>query len=121
MHVILSRAKDPCISHLILFLLYIPRMTTDRAYVYILASGFRHLYIGVTAKLAERKVEHKNRIHPMSFTARYNITQLVHYEEHLSIVKAIARGKQIKGWLRIKKIQLIVGVNPAWRDLSEVY
>ena len=94
-------------------------MTTDRAYVYILASGFKHIYTGVTAKLPERIREHKLRIHPRCFTAKYNIDQLVYYEEHLSIVKAIAREKQIKGWLRVKKIQLIVGSNPTWRDLSE--
>lgn len=94
-------------------------MTTDRAYVYILASGFKHIYTGVTAKLPERIREHKLKIHPRCFTARYNIDQLVYYEEHISIIKAIAREKQIKGWLRIKKIQLIVQSNPTWRDLSE--
>ena len=52
-------------------------MTTDRAYVYILASGFKHIYAGVTARLAERMVEHKGKVHPKCFTARYNMTQLV--------------------------------------------
>ncbi len=120
-HVILSEAKDHCISFLLLQLrlLQRPSMTTDRAYVYILANGFKHIYTGVTAKLAEHVIEHKNKIHPNCFTTRYNITQLVYFEEHLSVVKAIAREKQIKGWLRIEKIQLIVGVNPTWKDLSE--
>jgi len=94
-------------------------MTIDRAHVYILASGFKHIYTGITAKLAERIHEHKTFVHLRCFTARFNITQLVYYEEHVSIVKAIAREKQIKGWLRIKKIQLIVQSNPTWRDLSE--
>jgi putative endonuclease len=94
-------------------------MTTDRAYVYILASGFKHIYTGVTAKLPEGIREHRTFVHPHCFTAKYNITQLVYYEEHIGIVKAIAREKQIKGWLRVKKIQLIVQSNPTWRDLSE--
>jgi len=71
-------------------------MTTDRAYVYILASGFKHIYAGVTAKLPERIREHKTFVHPRCFTARFNIIQFVYYEEHVSIVKAIAREKQIK-------------------------
>ena len=78
----------------------------------LLANGFKHLYTGVTAKLPERLREHKLRVHPTSFTARYHIDQLVYFETHLSIVEAIAREKQIKGWLRIKKIQLIVASNP---------
>ncbi len=93
-------------------------MTTDRAHVYILANGYKRLYTGVTARLVSRMREHKQRLDPNSFTARYNIDQLVWYEEHLSIVTAIAREKQIKGWLRIRKIQLIVSGNPTWRDLS---
>ena len=93
-------------------------MTVERAYVYILANGFKRLYTGVTAKLPERMREHKMRVHPECFTARYNIDQLVWYEEHVSIVGAIAREKQIKGWLRVKKVQLIVGSNPDWTDLS---
>jgi len=90
-------------------------MATDRGYVYILASGFKHIYTGVTAKLPERIREHKMKIHPRSFTAKYNIDQPVYSEEHVSIVKAIAREKQIKGWLRIKKIQLIKRADPKVR------
>jgi putative endonuclease len=93
-------------------------MTTDRAHVYILANGYKRFYTGVTSRLVSRIREHKTRLDPNCFTARDNIDQLVWYEEHLSIVEAIAREKQIKGWLRIKKIQLIVGVNPIWKDLS---
>ncbi len=85
---------------------------------YILANGYKRIYTGVTARLRERVREHQGRIHPESFTARYNIDQLVWFEEHVSIVEAIAREKQIKGWLRIKKVQLIVASNPDWRDLS---
>ena len=48
----------------------------------------------------------------------YNINQLVYYEETSDIKEAIAREKQIKGWLRAKKIALIESINPQWRDLS---
>jgi putative endonuclease len=88
------------------------------AYVYILANGFKRLYIGVTTNLQERIWEHKNHIYPGSFTARYNITQLVYFERYSLITTAIAREKELKGWLRIRKIALIVGENPTWKDLS---
>jgi putative endonuclease len=53
------------------------------------------------------------------FTKKYNITKLVYYEETNDIQVAISREKQIKGWLRCKKIALIESVNPKWNDLSE--
>ena len=53
------------------------------------------------------------------FTKKYNITKLVYYEETNDIQAAIGREKQIKGWLRSKKIALIESVNPEWNDLSE--
>ena len=93
-------------------------MDTDVAHVYILANGFKCLYTGVTSRLVSRIREHKQHLDPNSFTTRYHIDQLVWYEEHLSVVKAIAREKQIKGWLRIKKLRLIIETNPTWRDLS---
>ena len=61
--------------------------------------------------------EHKHKL-LAGFTAKYNITQLVYYEETNDIQSAIAREKQIKGWLRKKKIALIRSVNPRWQDLS---
>ena len=54
-----------------------------------------------------------------SFTQRYRLDRLVYYEQFQSILTAIDREKKIKGWLRIKKIALIVSANPEWRDLSE--
>ncbi len=90
----------------------------DSAYVYILASKGKRLYIGITTKLEHRIWQHKNKIHPQSFTSRYNIDQLVHYERFVHVGTAIAREKELKGWLRIRKIALIVANNPAWRDLS---
>ncbi len=87
-------------------------------YVYILASGFKHLYIGVTSNLERRIGQHKDGTFPCSFTDRYNIKQLVYYERFGEMQTAIAREKQLKRWSRIKKIRLIVAQNPDWRDLS---
>ncbi len=91
---------------------------TEYAYVYILANGFRKLYIGITTNLQERVFEHKQKKHPYSHTARYNIHQLVYFERFATITAAIAREKQLKGWLRIRKLELIIATNPAWQDLS---
>jgi putative endonuclease len=52
------------------------------------------------------------------FTQKYNITFLVYFEETHDVKSAIAREKQIKGWLRSKKITLIETMNPKWDDLS---
>jgi putative endonuclease len=93
-----------------------PRFT--QAYVYILASSYTRLYTGVTTDLPHRIHEHKTHTNPDSFTSRYNINKLVHHETFASINEAIAREKEIKSWLRIKKIQLIVANNPTWKDLS---
>jgi putative endonuclease len=87
-------------------------------YVYILASGFKHLYIGVTSHLEMRVGQHKEGTYPCSFTARYNINHLVYFERFAEMQTAIAREKQLKRWSRIKKIRLIVAENPDWRDLS---
>jgi putative endonuclease len=91
----------------------------EYAYVYILASSFKRLYIGVTSDLEGRIWEHKNCVHPESFTARYRIDRLVYFERFGDMNAAIAREKELKGWLRAKKIALIVVANPTWRDLSE--
>ena len=89
------------------------------AYVYILASTFKHLYIGVTTNLQFRVWQHKNPKDNSSFTARYNINRLVYFEGYGLVTRAIRREKELKGWLRIRKIELIVGKNPTWIDLSE--
>jgi putative endonuclease len=87
-------------------------------YVYIMASASRVLYVGVTSNLHRRVWEHKQK-RIDGFTKRYNITRLVYYEETSDIRAAIEREKQIKGWLRAKKVALIESVNPGWSDLSE--
>ena len=86
-------------------------------YVYIMTNRSHTLYTGVTNNLERRIHEHKMKL-VAGFTTRYNITNLVYYETTGDIESAIAREKQIKGWLRRKKIALIESVNPEWRDLS---
>jgi putative endonuclease len=90
----------------------------EYAYTYILSSKGKRLYIGVTTKLEQRISEHKQKLHPASFSAKYNINQLVYYESFATIAPAIAREKELKGWLRYRKIAIIVSSNPEWRDLS---
>ncbi|OGT37950.1 MAG: endonuclease [Gammaproteobacteria bacterium RIFCSPHIGHO2_12_FULL_37_14] len=86
-------------------------------YVYILSNAGRTLYIGVTNNLERRMYEHKNKL-INGFTKKYNLTKLVHYETTWDIREAIYREKQLKGWLRSKKIALIEEGNPGWDDLS---
>ncbi|HSN77225.1 MAG TPA: GIY-YIG nuclease family protein [Anaerolineae bacterium] len=86
-------------------------------YVYIMTNHSRTLYTGMTNDLPRRVAEHKQKQIP-GFTATYNITRLVYYEETPDVRSAIAREKQIKGWLRAKKVALIEAANPQWRDLS---
>jgi putative endonuclease len=90
----------------------------EYAYVYILANGFKKLYIGITTEIEIRMQQHKQKKDPNSHTAKYNINQLVYFERFTSITAAIAREKQLKGWLRIRKLELIISTNPTWRDLS---
>jgi putative endonuclease len=88
-------------------------------YVYILASTFHRLYTGLTNDLMSRTDQHKTGKNPDSFTAKYRIHKLVYFERFQYINDAIRREKQIKGWLRERKIAPIVKHNPTWRDLSE--
>ncbi len=83
-----------------------------------MASFQQTLYIGVTNDLQRRIHEHKTKIHPQSFTARYNIDRLVYCETFNDVRDALAREKQIKSWRRSKKIALIEAENPRWKDLS---
>lgn len=88
-------------------------------YVYILTNkGNNVLYVGVTADLVKRVYEHKHKM-VEGFTKRYNVSNLVYFDRCDSIGGAIAREKQIKGWLRRKKIELIESMNPEWKDLYD--
>jgi putative endonuclease len=87
-------------------------------WVYIMTTRSGTLYAGVTSDLARRVYEHRNRL-VSSFTSRYNIDRLVHAESFAEARDAIAREKQIKGWVRSRKLALITDTNPHWRDLGE--
>ncbi|MBV6402144.1 MAG: hypothetical protein CNIPEHKO_02450 [Anaerolineales bacterium] len=86
-------------------------------FVYIMTNRSKTLYTGVTNNLERRVYEHKNKL-VAGFTSKYNITKLVYYEETSNVHAALAREKQIKGWLRAKKIALIEAENPEWKDIS---
>jgi putative endonuclease len=87
-------------------------------YVYVMTNNTRTLYTGVTNNLEKRVLQHKRKLLP-GFTRQYNINRLVYYETFGDIRAAIRREKQIKGWLRAKKVALVLAANPHWKDLSE--
>jgi putative endonuclease len=87
-------------------------------YVYIMASRSRTLYIGITSKPEQRVADHKSHAFP-GFSSKYRCERLVFIERHAHPVTAIAREKQLKRWLRNRKIALIEQSNPGWIDLSE--
>jgi putative endonuclease len=94
------------------------KVSLRQYYVYILANKGKMLYTGITNDLERRVREHRN--HQVDgYTRKYDITKLVYYEETADVLSAIAMEKQIKGWLRKKKIDLIESTNPDWQDLSE--
>src|SRR4051794_37058923 len=84
--------------------------------VYILASRTRRLYIGVTNDLSRRLWEHRQQL--FGFTAKYRIHRLVYFETTNDPIAAISREKQLKGWLRRRKLELISSANPTWDDLA---
>ena len=94
-------------------------MLNKKGYVYILTNTYNTvLYTGVTSDLVKRIHEHKNKT-VEGFTKKYNLHKLVYYESFEDITQAIAREKQIKGWLRSKKLLLLERLNPDWNDLYE--
>ena len=86
-------------------------------YTYIVASKSRTLYIGVTRDLHKRVFEHKQKIHE-GFSAKYNCNRLVWFDRFLDVRNAIHREKELKGWLRARKVSMIEIANPTWEDLS---
>ncbi|MBB6216331.1 putative endonuclease [Anaerosolibacter carboniphilus] len=88
-------------------------------YVYILTNlSNKVLYTGITNNLERRLYEHKHKL-IKGFTEKYNVNKLIYFDSTTDVKSAIAREKQIKGWTRRKKVELIESVNPLWKDLSE--
>ena len=88
-------------------------------YVYILANlNNKVIYTGVTNNLERRIYEHKNKL-AEGFTKKYNVNKLVYFDSTTDVKAAIEREKQIKGWTRQKKNDLIEEANSKWKDLSE--
>jgi putative endonuclease len=93
-------------------------MEYKKYWVYIVCSNSGTLYIGITNNIERRVREHK-RSEIEGFASTYGCNRLVYYESFDDVHKAIAREKQLKGWVRRKKIALIESVNPRWQDLAE--
>ena len=88
-------------------------------YVYMMTNEYNNvLYIGVTNDLTRRVCEHKSGLIE-GFTKQYNVHKLVWFESCHDVKAAIAREKQLKGWIRSKKEELIQKMNPEWKDLSQ--
>ena len=93
-------------------------MRAPRIYfVYIMSNRSKNLYTGISGNLIGRVRRHKASS-GSRFTSKYKLDRLVYFERYEDVHKAIEREKEIKRWLRIKKVSLIVSVNPTWRDLS---
>ncbi len=88
-------------------------------FVYILTNwNNKVMYIGVTNDLERRLYEHRQELAD-GFTKKYHVHKLVYFEETSDVEAAIAREKQLKGWRREKKNELVAQMNPTWKDLSE--
>jgi len=86
-------------------------------FVYIMTnSSKKSLYIGMTNDLGKRVYDHRRGL-CKGFTERYNINQLVYYEEYQYVWDALQREKRLKHWKREWKVHLIETVNPGWEDL----
>jgi putative endonuclease len=88
-------------------------------YVYLLTNwNNRVIYVGVTNDLSRRLYEHRNKL-VGGFTEKYNINKLVYFEETNDVQSALSREKEIKKWRREKKNNLVVSINPGWKDLAD--
>ncbi|HKX11548.1 MAG TPA: GIY-YIG nuclease family protein [bacterium] len=92
-------------------------MPSKTFFVYILTNRSGTLYIGVTSNLPRRLFQHRSGIF-QGFSASYKIIRLIYFECFGDSRLAIAREKELKGWLRGKKIALIRKSNPRFEDLS---
>jgi putative endonuclease len=93
-------------------------MKRKPGFVYIITNS-RHsvLYVGATDNLAARVLEHRTKVYRGSFSAKYELGKLVHYEAFEEIQDAFDREQQIKSWSRKKKVNLVDRLNPLWADL----
>jgi putative endonuclease len=87
-------------------------------FIYIMSNRSKTLYTGITGNFRKRVWEHKTGAFE-GFTKRYKIDRLVYWEKFKRVQLAITREKQLKRWTRVKKMRLIVSVNPTWKDLAE--
>ena len=87
-------------------------------FVYILASDSHELYVGVTNDLSRRLWEHCSGQDPHSYSHRHETNRLVYFEMTTDVRSAIQREKELKRFPRKRKLELIEGMNPEWRDLA---
>jgi putative endonuclease len=80
-------------------------------------SQTRVLYVGMTNNIERRVYEHKSGT-ITGFSQKYRTHSLVYFEETSDVWGALDRERSLKGWTRARKIELIVGENPDWDDLS---
>ena len=53
-----------------------------------------------------------------TFAGKYNCYKLIYYEHFEYIIQAIAREKEIKGWSKSKKVDLVKSENKEWKFLN---
>ena len=88
------------------------------AYVYIMSNKSHRLYVGSTIDLVSRVNQHKTKVYPNGFTARYNFDRLVWFEVTPDEPTARRREKSMKKWPRARKVEVIQEKNPNWLDLT---
>ena len=90
-------------------------------FVYVITNKAKNvLYVGVTNNLSRRVSEHYfKRGCRNTFAGRYSCFNLLYFEEFSNAKSAIAREKEIKGWVRKKKNELIRKKNPEFLFLNK--
>ena len=91
-------------------------MQSMKYFVYILTNKSSTLYVGVTNDLIKRMYEHKHSLLE-GFTSKYKINKLIYFEQYDEVLLAIQREKEIKGWLRSKKMALVKSKNPLFSEI----
>ena len=90
----------------------------EKHWVYIITNkSNKVLYIGMSKDLKRRIYQHKNKVHPTTFSAKYNLNKLIYFEVFETKTEASVREKQLKKWNRDWRIELIETTNPNWEDL----